>query len=151
MPQVGQEARKKRLFVYGTLQPHAGTRMGGWIAERLLEARPASVPGRLHAVRGGNGWFPALTAAKGDSLVRGTLCTLSLEPGALARLDRYEGLEYRRVCLPVSVGGRKAGHAQVYLWRIALPSDSLGIPRGDFLSWLRKTGRKSFSTPRNGN
>ena len=33
--------RVRRLFVYGTLDPAAGTRMGDWIAARLMGAEPA--------------------------------------------------------------------------------------------------------------
>lgn len=144
--------RTRRLFVYGTLQPHAGTRMASWIAARLVSARAASVPGRMHAIRGGDGWFPALVPAKGPSRVHGMLCSLHLEPGALARLDRYEGPEYRRVALPAY--DPEAGRielAEVYLWRIALPSGSPRIASGDFLAWLQQTRRQAFSTKRNGN
>jgi hypothetical protein len=104
------------------------------------------MPGRLVAVRGGNGWFPALVPAKSGARVKGTLCELELAPGELALLDRYEGREYRRGSLPVRAGVP----ARVYLWRIALPPGSPAIAGGDFLDWLRRTRRQAFSTPRNG-
>ena len=124
--------------------------MARWIAARLVNAQTASVPGRLFAIRGGNGWFPALVPAKSGARVRGTLCELRLAPGDLARLDRYEGLEYRRIGLPARVPGKGLVRAQVYLWRIALPPKAPAIAGGDFPEWLRRTRRRAFSTPRNG-
>ncbi|KHK92352.1 gamma-glutamylcyclotransferase family protein [Novosphingobium malaysiense] len=140
----------RRLFVYGTLQPQAATRMGDWIAQRLVRCEPASAPGRLFAVRGGNGWFPALIPPSGQARVSGTLCWLDLEPGDLALLDRYEGREYRRVASPVRTASGLSEAGQLYLWRIALPDEAEAIAGGDFLAWLRRTGRRAFSTPRNG-
>ncbi|MCJ2180781.1 gamma-glutamylcyclotransferase family protein [Novosphingobium album (ex Hu et al. 2023)] len=139
-----------RLFVYGTLQPQAGTRMARWIEARLVKAEAASVPGRLFAVQGGNGWFPALVPAKSGARVQGTLCELRLAPGDLARLDRYEGQEYRRTCLPVRTGRAGLVPAQVYLWRIALPPEAPAIGCGDFAGWLLQTRRRAFSSPRDG-
>lgn len=139
-----------RLFVYGTLQPQGGTRMGQWIAARLIRSEAASAPGRLFAVRGGNGWFPALLPPRGGKRVVGTLCWLSLGPGDLALLDRYEGSEYRRVAVPVRTMGGQREVAQLYLWKTALPHDEEAIADGDFLAWLRRTRRSAFSTPRNG-
>lgn len=141
---------KLRLFLYGTLQPQAGTRIAGWLAARLESAEAASIPGRLHAIRGGTGWFPALVPAKGDGRVRGALCELRLRPGERALLDRYEGREYRRVtvCARTASGRRVA--AQVYLWRVDLPPATPAISGGDFLEWLREGRRNAYSTARHG-
>lgn len=138
------------LFVYGTLQPHAGTRMGQWIAQRMESGEPGHVPGRILAVKGGNGWFPALVAARPGARVQGTLCRLSLRPGDLAKLDRYEGREYRRVSLPVRTGSGAGVRAQVYFWRAPLPEAAPVIRDGDYLGWLDRTGRQAFTTLRNG-
>ncbi|MCJ2187247.1 gamma-glutamylcyclotransferase family protein [Novosphingobium beihaiensis] len=143
-------SRPARLFVYGTLQPQAGTRMARWIKGRLVRSEAACVPGRLFAVQGGNGWFPALVPAKSGSRVQGTLCELALALGDLSLLDRYEGPEYRRACLPVQTGGGGSVPAQVYLWRIGLPPGAPAIAGGDFADWLRRTRRQPFSTLRNG-
>ncbi len=142
--------RRVSLFVYGTLQPHAGTRMGQWIAARLESAEPARVPGRIRAVKGGNGWFPALVSPRSGARVQGTLCRLALHPGDLAKLDRYEGREYRRVSLPVRAASGRGARAQVYCWRVALPDAAPVIRDGDYLGWLERTGRKAFTTLRNG-
>lgn len=137
-----------RLFLYGTLQPHAGTRMARWIARHQVRSEAASVPGRLFAVHAGHGWFPALvpagSGARAGASVQGTLCELALRPGELALLDRYEGGEYRRVSLPLRVAGRRVGVAQLYLWCVALPAGARRVPSGDFLGWLAQTRRKAF-------
>lgn len=132
-----------RLFLYGTLQPQVGTPMGAWIAARLVGSEPATVPGRLHAVRGGDGWFPALMAGGGRS-VHGSLCTLRLTADDLAVLDRYEGREYRRLVVPVrTVAGRRIA-AWTYVWRVGLPASAPAIDGGDFLAWLRTGRRRAF-------
>lgn len=138
-------ARPLRLFVYGTLQPQAGTAMGDWIAARLIGNEPASVPGRLFAMDSNGRWFPALIPARGAGRVRGTLCELRLSPGELARLGRYEGREYRRVAGAVRTESGRRVTAQFYVWRIPLPSGAPLIGGGDFLDWLRSGRRKSFS------
>lgn len=139
-----------RLFLYGTLQPQAGTRMAGWLLERLESAEAASVPGRLHAIRGTTGWFPALVPAKSTACVCGTLCELRLHPGERALLDRYEGREYRRVTVCARTASGRRAAAQVYLWRGGLPPATPAITGGDFLEWLREGRRNAYSTGRHG-
>ncbi|EJL21794.1 gamma-glutamylcyclotransferase family protein [Novosphingobium sp. AP12] len=138
-------ARTLRLFVYGTLQPQAGTAMGDWISARLVGIEPASAPGRLFAIGSEGGWFPALLPARGACRLRGTLCELRLKPGELGRLDRYEGREYRRVTAPVRTASGRRGAAQLYLWRAPLPSGAPMIGGGNFLDWLRTGRRRPFS------
>lgn len=120
--------------------------MGGRVAARLVQSEPASAPGRLHAIRAGASWFPALVPGKGPARVHGTLCEMRLTAGELARLDRYEGREYRRVGLVVRTASGRGLSAQAYLWRIALPAKASLIERGNFLDWLRETRGKAFST-----
>jgi len=124
--------------------------MGQWIADRLESAEPARVPGRIRAVKGGNGWFPALVSPRSGARVQGTLCQLVLRAGELAKLDRYEGREYRRVSLPVRTASGRSARAQVYCWRVALPDGALVIRGGNYLGWLERTGRQAFTTLRNG-
>lgn len=139
-------ARTWQLFVYGTLDPAGGTRMGDWIAARLVRAEPACVPGRLFGLRSGDGWFPALAPARGPGRVRGVLCTLRLNRGELALLDRYEGAEYRRIAVRArTAAGWRC--AQAYRWHAALPARAPAIPAGDFAAWLRRTRRKPFAAP----
>jgi gamma-glutamylcyclotransferase (GGCT)/AIG2-like uncharacterized protein YtfP len=129
-----------RLFFYGTLRPDADTPMARWIAARLVVAEPGEVPGRLYAVPDAQGWYPALMPGTGR--VRGMLCELQLRPGDLARLDRYEGREYRRVALPVRTGAGRVS-AQVYVWRGRLPQGRAIGP--DFPEWLRSVRGMAYS------
>ena len=140
MPAITEPARA--LFFYGTLQPGAGTAMAQWVAQRLLRAEPASVPGRLLAIRDGRRWYPALVP--GQARVRGTLCMLALKPGDWARLDRYEGREYRRVSRPARTGDGRRISARLYLWHRALPPGAMEITDGDFLAWLGRTRSTAF-------
>jgi gamma-glutamylcyclotransferase (GGCT)/AIG2-like uncharacterized protein YtfP len=137
------------LFLYGTLQPAADTRMSRWLAQRSGAAMAASAPGRLVALRSGDGWYPALVPGRAGERCVGTLVRAVFGPGDLALLDRYEGREYRRGVLRVrtSAGSHAAG---VYVWHGAPPVGAIAIPGGDFLAWLARTGRSSFTTRRNG-
>lgn len=118
--------------------------MGEWIVARQVRSEPARASGRLYGIAGDGRWFPALLPARGGGKVRGTLCELRLKPGELARLDRYEGREYRRVAAPVRTEAGSRVMAQLYLWRAPLPSGAPLIG-GDFLDWLRSTRHKPFS------
>lgn len=129
-----------RLFFYGTLRPDADTPMARWIAARLVRAEPGRAPGRLCAVPDARGWYPALVPGAGR--VRGVLCDLRLMPGDLARLDAYEGREYRRLALPVRTD-RGRIMAQAYGWRGGRPG--CVITGGDFLEWLGKVRGAPYS------
>lgn len=143
IPVATPPGRIVRLFVYGTLQPQAATPMADWIARRLVRSEPATMRGRLYAVQGDCGWFPALVRARGGG-AQGTLCTVRLTRDDMATLDRYEGSEYRRAVVPVrTLHGRRI-MAQAYVWRVGLPADSPAIAGGDFLAWLDAGRRRAF-------
>lgn len=81
-----------RVFVYGTLTPAASH----WhlLAEHATGTpRPADLPGRLYDTGRG---YPALLPG-GPDLVSGWLVDLAAAEPALAVLDEYEGVEYRRI------------------------------------------------------
>lgn len=139
-----------RLFLYGTLQPAARTTMARWIEQRLVSSTDAAAAGRIFAVNDAGGWFPAFVRARSPALVRGTLCELDLRAGELALLDRYEGVEYRRLAVPIRTGGGSRGTAQLYLWRVALPRGTRPIRSGDFLEWLRDNRLSAFRRPHDG-
>ncbi|MFS0848578.1 gamma-glutamylcyclotransferase [Novosphingobium panipatense] len=132
-----------RLFLYGTLQPDAATPMAAWMGARLALAEPAYAAGRLHGIAHDGGWFPALV--RGQGRVSGRLCDLALSAGDQARLDRYEGREYRRETVRVRTAAGRLVAAQAYLWRGAPPRGALRIPCGDFLDWLRRHRLPVFS------
>ncbi|MEO6092769.1 MAG: gamma-glutamylcyclotransferase family protein [Novosphingobium sp.] len=139
-----------RLFLYGTLIGASDTAMARWLAPRLREAVGGSVPGRLVAIPSPGGWFPALIRESGGERVWGMICRADFAPGELARLDRYEGAEYRRAAAIARTEDGLLLTVQLYRWRAPLPGGAEPIRGGDFLAWLAKTGRKPFSVPRNG-
>lgn len=112
------------VFTYGSL-------MFDPVWSRVVSARYRSVPAvlrdfRRHAIAGET--YPATVAAPGGE-IRGRLW-LSVQPPDLARLDRFEGAEYRRETVEVDVdrevdpSGRLS--AGCYIWLDAsrlLPQD----------------------------
>jgi gamma-glutamylcyclotransferase (GGCT)/AIG2-like uncharacterized protein YtfP len=84
-----------RVFVYGTLQPHASD---WWRLEaHATRTHEARMPGALYDTGLG---YPALrldTAAKDGPGVSGWVVELAEPAAALAELDEYEGTEYRRI------------------------------------------------------
>lgn len=144
-PAIGCQHRRLALFLYGTLQPVADTAMARWLALRIEDASAATMLGRLLAIPGGSGWFPALVPGAAWDRCQGTLVLAALGPGDLARLDRYEGREYRRMAARVRLASGSLRAAAVYRWRTPAPARSLNIAGGDFLTWLERTGRRSFT------
>lgn len=100
-----------RLFCYGTLQlPDIVAAATG----REPPGTPAALPGyACYAVRGAV--YPAAVPERG-ARIEGTLYE-GLSPRELARLDRYEGPEYRRRRVRVDIPGGDPREAWVYLWR----------------------------------
>jgi gamma-glutamylcyclotransferase (GGCT)/AIG2-like uncharacterized protein YtfP len=133
------------LFLYGTLIGESDTRMARWLAPRLGESLRGSVPGRLVAVPSTGGWFPALVRGHGGERVWGMVGRTRLGPGDLARLDRYEGAEYRRATARARGEDGRLLAVQLYRWRAPLPPGAEPIAGGNFLAWLNETGRKAFS------
>ena len=64
---------------------------------------------------------------------------------AMAKLDRYEGQQYRREQLIARDGAGRAIRALAYMWRSNIPPGARSIPEGDFLAWLQRTGARAFS------
>lgn len=94
------------LFVYGTLKPDAGTRMGRAERARLIRESvnegSATTSGRLYDLGGFPGFQLAPSAS--DSKVHGTLLRLVQPARTLIWLDAYEDVAsglYRRVLVPV--------------------------------------------------
>ncbi len=101
-----------RIFVYGTL------RRGGSAASLLRGARPlgaARFQGRLYDL----GDYPGVVASEDPAdVVHGDLFALPADEAEalLARLDRYEGPEYRRVQLRVERADGEHCEAWLYLY-----------------------------------
>lgn len=126
--------------------------MARWLAKRIEEARPATVPGRLLAIRGDSGWFPALVRGLAHDHCDATVVLMVLGRGELTLLDRYEGREYRRAMTRARTATATLVAASVYCWRGPEPRGVPGgretIFGGDFLASLEVTGRRSFTTRR---
>lgn len=127
------------LFVYGTLRRNQGNpfavrleRWGAWLG-------PARLRGRLYALA----HYPG---AVGEPLsagyVRGEVYRLPRRDHLLRFLDAYEGPEFQRRLAPV----RLASGSTVRAWYYAYTGPTAGaqrIPAGDYLDWVRRTGRAS--------
>ena len=133
------------FFFYGTLIDASDTPMARWLRPSLRSARPATMSGRLSAIRTSSGWYPALHPAPRWQRVRGLCCELDLAPRDIARLDRYEGREYRRLSGRARVGGSIVS-VQYYGWRRGLPACAQTVPGGDFLGWLQRRRRRAYGS-----
>jgi gamma-glutamylcyclotransferase (GGCT)/AIG2-like uncharacterized protein YtfP len=102
------------LFVYGTLQPGqpAWPLLAGHTAGRPLRA---TVAGRVCDTGQG---YPALLPDPAHS-ARGWLVTLRDTATLLARLDRYEGAEYRRVRVAATTAADAGTACWTYVWTAA--------------------------------
>jgi gamma-glutamylcyclotransferase (GGCT)/AIG2-like uncharacterized protein YtfP len=131
-----------RFFFYGTLMGDSAHPLAGDVHERLVALGRAEVAGRLHAIPDPLGWYPAMVAGAGT--VHGALYTAGPGFGAsdLARLDAYEGADYRREVLMVA-----GGEAQAYVWHADLPEGAIPLPHGDFARFLREGGHKAYDGP----
>jgi gamma-glutamylcyclotransferase (GGCT)/AIG2-like uncharacterized protein YtfP len=81
-----------RVFVYGTLQPHA-TDWSRLEPHATGTPRPAKIPGTLFDTGLG---YPALRLGSGPG-VSGWVVDLAEPASALPMLDEYEGTRYRRI------------------------------------------------------
>ncbi|WP_282599712.1 gamma-glutamylcyclotransferase family protein [Novosphingobium sp. SG707] len=130
----------RRFFFYGTLMAGMGNRHERAAHALLDKGRAASARGRLYAVPDPAGWYPALQPGAG--VVRGMVHRAGprFDARALARMDVYEGREYRR-------GTVRLGKATAcaYIWRGPLPRGACRIACGDFRVWLAaRRGRRAY-------
>ena len=101
------------VVVYGTLQP--GERNYDVIAPISGSWSDCTVNGSLHET----GWgavvgFPAIRLDPAAPAVGAQLLTSPALPDHWARLDRFEGDEYRRVLVPVHDGRNIVAVANIY-------------------------------------
>jgi gamma-glutamylaminecyclotransferase len=123
---VGEE----RLFVYGTLRPaalsHAPTHIQAAMQTSARFVGAGSVAGALHMVS----WYPGLIEA-GDGRVIGDV--YALDATLLNALDVYEGAEYARSLIKVSLDDGRDLEAWTYFY-VDAPRLGARIESGDFLS-----------------
>lgn len=102
-----RESPVQQVFVYGTL------RRGGSNHHRMDGCKwlgPARVNGRLYKVD----WYPALVLDAAAAEVAGDLFEATAD--CLARLDDYEGGEYRRVKARVTDNSGQGVEAWLWEW-----------------------------------
>jgi gamma-glutamylcyclotransferase (GGCT)/AIG2-like uncharacterized protein YtfP len=137
-PEAGpDDARLENVFVYGTLRPPQPGRPAGdsffyeHVAARVRSAVPARLPG---AILYDLGAYPA--ARPGEAVLQGDL--LTVEPAALALMDRIEGHPglFRRARVSVRTNDRPV-EAWIYWAGEALVDGKPRIAEGD---WFARGG-----------
>jgi gamma-glutamylcyclotransferase (GGCT)/AIG2-like uncharacterized protein YtfP len=136
-----------RFFFYGTLIDASNTPMARWLRPKIRSTRGGTVPGRLFAIPTAQGWYPALVPGTQGQRVRGVCCDAVLTRRDLARLDCYEGREYRRAAARVRTSEGLSA-AQLYRWRGVLPPGATPVSSGGFLDWLARRGFEAYGTAR---
>ncbi len=121
----------RHLFVYGTLRPSLGHAAAGLLADVTRSLGAAVVAGgALFDL----GRYPGMTldATPADS-VRGEVVALEARHARalLARLDAYEGDEYRRLRVEARLDDERTVRADAYVLRTAPPA-SRRIVGGDW-------------------
>ncbi len=137
-----------RFFFYGTLWGGSGSAVARAVHARLLPGVTGTVEGTLYAIPDPQGWYPALVPfaeGGGEGVVHGFVheAAPGFAKADLAALDAYEGEEYRRRELAVSLADGSAMVAQVYVWAGALPAGAEPIAEGDFAAFLHQRGLKA--------
>ena len=125
--------RPIHVFVYGTL------RRGGSNHFRMAGAEfmaAGAVRGRLYGID----WYPGFVSDEAADDIIGEIYQVSAE--LLARLDVFEGPEYRRVMMDVQCGGAHRSLRAAWVWEWLGPVDeSRRITNGDWLSPPQSTER----------
>ena len=126
------------LFAYGTLRRNGGgpPPLMAALNRHAVWPGPARLGAQLYRV---SGYPAAVLCHDGSAQIAGDVWRLSRGPphGLLARLDAYEGPDYRRrLCAIVPDGGRGPVDAWVYLWRRRV-TGLRRIASGDWLAVRR--------------
>lgn len=132
------------FFFYGTLTEDHDNPITRQVLPFLEGGRPASVRGRLRAVRTRDGWYPVLRTGPGWVAGRLYRMGVNFSVKQLRLLDAYENFDPQRprrseyVRRPMQVRGIRSGAvmAQVYVhnrpWHPGLPI----VAGGDFAAFL---------------
>ena len=101
------------LFVYGTLAP--GEENAHIMDGMVGEWRKASVCGKLHNVGwGAHKGHPGFKPDEEGDIVNGLLFTSDDLPTHWARLDKFEGADYKRISIKATLENGDIITAQIY-------------------------------------
>ncbi len=88
------------LFVYGSLMRAAGNRWSEELWQGSTDLGPGTTPGRLYDL----GSYPGMKLAQSvQDVVHGEVLRIHDFRRILRRLDDYEGRDYRRAVVPVTL------------------------------------------------
>lgn len=117
------------LFVYGTLRSDSGSEWSAFLGHHATLIGRGRARGILFRV----GQYPGMRLSlRPDDWVVGEVYRLNDPSSTWPRIDDYEGSEFDRQILQVSLDGGRRIHAWAYLYK----GDASGKPRilsGDFL------------------
>ena len=103
---------EERLFVYGTLRRGSPNEFADLLAANSRFLGNARMRGRLHQLSGYSGAIPS---DQPDEWVRGELFHLE-DPCILRTLDEYEGSEFQRVQVTISLDSGRDLDCWVYIF-----------------------------------
>lgn len=119
------------LFVYGTLM--RGERAHHLLRPHILAAAEGFLDG---AAQYSLGQYPMAVAATGRIVGEVFWLEDQVYEEALARLDSYEGPQYLRLALQITLADRHEDVlAWVYMGKGAPPAGATFIPHGDWGAW----------------
>jgi gamma-glutamylcyclotransferase (GGCT)/AIG2-like uncharacterized protein YtfP len=118
------------LFVYGTLRSQVSNEMSRFLQSHAQAVGGAKTPGILFQLDG----FPGMVASvDGSDRVVGEVYRMDDPAATLALLDAYEGDQFERQLVTVTIDDGRTFDAWVYVYKL----DTSGKPRitsGDYLA-----------------
>lgn len=129
----------RALFFYGVLMPELATGRMAELVALLEPGQPATAQGELFAIADPAGHHPAMIA--GARAVHGRLHRAGPSFGAaeLAEMDAYEGADYARRAVEVTLAGGEVAMAEAYVWTGSVTALA-PIPHSDFARYLAESG-----------
>jgi gamma-glutamylcyclotransferase (GGCT)/AIG2-like uncharacterized protein YtfP len=129
----------RALFFYGVLMPELATGRMAELVALLEPGQPATVAGKLFAIADPAGHHPAMIASAGKVHGRLHQTGPGFSAAELAEMDAYEGDDYARRTVKVTLPGGEVVTAEAYVWTGSV--DALApIAHGDFARYLAESG-----------
>lgn len=112
---IDDDLSMTRLAAYGTLQP------GESNYAMLADVPGTWVTGTVEGVRFIANGYPAFLRRPGNGQVPVSVLTSSVLPAHWPRLDEFEGADYRRILVPVTLASGSVVMANLYEYIGATP------------------------------